>query len=181
MTGYTKLFGLIIASSIWDEDDKTRLVWITMLALKDRGHIVNATEKALSLFARVSEEECHRSIEKFLSPDPLSRTPDHEGRRIEVVPGGWRILNGEVYAKMLTKEERRQYNAAKQSEHRRRSKEIVHAGACDGAGRAIEEGMGRQKCRKEVSDGCSCALQDGHSGACESDKMNKRTDPWIPH
>lgn len=141
MTGYTKLFGMIVASSIWDEDDKTRLVWITMLALKDRHHVVNATEKALALFARVTDEECHRALEKFLGPDPLSRTPEHGGRRIEAVPGGWRILNGEVYAKMLTKEERREYNTAKQSEYRKRKKEVVHDGTCAGAVAAIADGM----------------------------------------
>ena len=141
MTGYTKLFGIIIASSIWDEDDKTRLVWITMLALKDRHHVVNATIKALSLFARVSEPECERALNKFMSPDPSSRTPGHEGRRIETVPGGWRILNGEMYAHMLTKEERREYNAEKQAEHRKRLKLIKHNGAVAGARQAIEEGF----------------------------------------
>ena len=36
MNGYTKLFNSIITSTIWTEDDKTRLVWITMLALADK-------------------------------------------------------------------------------------------------------------------------------------------------
>jgi len=141
MTGYTKLFGLIIASSIWDEDDKTRLVWITMLALKDRHHVVNATVKALALFARVTEGECERALDKFLSPDPSSRTPGHEGRRIETVPGGWKILNGEIYAKMLTKEERREYNAEKQAEYRKRRKVIKHEAGCAGAQEAIKDGL----------------------------------------
>ena len=132
---------MIIASSIWDEDDKTRLVWITMLALKDRHHVVNATVKALSLFARVSESECEKALDKFRSPDPSSRTPDHEGKRIETVPGGWRILNGEVYSRMLTREERREYNASKQAEHRNRLKLVKKDGAIAGARQAISEGF----------------------------------------
>ena len=60
--GYTKLFEDIVASSVWDEDDKVRLVWITMLALKDRYHFVRGTEKFLGLAARVSAEDCNRAL-----------------------------------------------------------------------------------------------------------------------
>lgn len=39
-SGSIKLFGSIVASTIWREDDKTRLVWITLLALSDRDGFV---------------------------------------------------------------------------------------------------------------------------------------------
>ena len=102
--GYTKLFTEIVASSIWDEDDKTRLVWITMLAMKDRRHFVRGTTRYLALAARVTLEECGNALGKLLSPDAKSRTPDNEGRRIIEEPGGWIILNGDKYQGLLSYE-----------------------------------------------------------------------------
>lgn len=145
MTGYTKLFGLIVASSVWDEDNDTRIVWITLLALKDKNHVTQTTEKALSLFARVSPEACRRALDKLEAPDPNSRSMEHEGRRIRKVEGGWQILNGEKYARMLTKEERREYQRNKQAEYRKRKKQVANAGAKAGARKALSDGIAEQR------------------------------------
>lgn len=139
--GYTKLFDEIVASSVWDEDDKTRLVWITMLALKNRDHYVRGTERFLALAARVELEDCRRALDKLSGPDPTSRTPDHQGRRIRVEPGGWTILNGAHYQGKLSYDERKEYNRQKQIEHRKRVKAIRHDGSKAGAVAAIEEGF----------------------------------------
>ena len=119
---YTKLFEEIVASSVWDEDDKTRLVWITMLAIKNRDHFVRGTNRYLALAARVSQEDCDRALEKLSSPDASSRTPDNEGRRIRRENGGWTILNGEKYQQALSYEDRKAYNREKKAESRRRKK-----------------------------------------------------------
>lgn len=122
--GYTKLFSEIITSTIWAEPDETRIVWITMLALKDKWGIVGATVPGLAHMARVDVEVCRKAIEKFLGPDADSRTPDFEGRRIEVVEGGWRLLNHEKYRRLLSADERREYLAEKQREHRARQQTV---------------------------------------------------------
>lgn len=139
--GYTKLFSDIVASTIWDEDNETRIVWVTMLALKDRHHFVRATENYLALASRVPVESLRRAIGKLSGPDPHSRTRDHDGRRIEATDGGWMILNGEKYRKMLSETERREYQRQKQAEYRKRKKQVAHAGACEGAREAINEGL----------------------------------------
>lgn len=107
--GYTKLFGCIVASTIWREDNATRLVWITMLAMKNERHIVEASLPGLADLARVSFEDCEKAVAKLESPDKYSRNQDHDGRRIEKVQGGWLILNGEYYRKQMSLEERREY------------------------------------------------------------------------
>ena len=122
--GYTKLFSEIITSTIWAEPDETRIVWITMLALKDKWGIVGATVPGLAHMARVDVEVCRKAIEKFMGPDPDSRTPDYEGRRIEVVEGGWRILNHEKYRRLMSADERREYLAQKQREFRARQQYV---------------------------------------------------------
>lgn len=93
---FTKLFSSITASTVWCEPDRTRLVWITMLAMADHAGRVHGSIPGLAHIARVPLDDCETALHTFLSPDPYSRTPDFEGRRIEVIDGGWRLLN---YAK----------------------------------------------------------------------------------
>ena len=94
---FTKLFSSITESTVWCEPAGTRLVWITMLAKADRNGRVFAAIPGLANLARVTVEECEIAIETFLAPDRYSRTPDHDGRRIEVIDGGWRLLNHAKY------------------------------------------------------------------------------------
>ena len=93
MAGYSKLFSSIVTSSIWSEDDKTLRVWFAMLALTDARGNVEGSVPGFAHVARVTIPEMEHAIERLSSPDPYSRTPDNEGRRVEVVPGGWVILN----------------------------------------------------------------------------------------
>ena len=91
--GWTKLFSEILSSSIWCEDDKTRLVWITMLAMKDHDGFVSASIPGLAHQAHVDIESCQAALAKLEGPDPFSRTQDKDGRRVERVDGGWMVLN----------------------------------------------------------------------------------------
>ena len=141
MIGYTKLFETILTSTIWGEDDKTRLVWITILALKDRKHFVAASLPGLAHQARVSMEDCEKAIRKLESPDPHSRSREHEGRRIEAADGGWIVLNGEKYRAKMNEDERREYKKAKEAEYRKRKKYVRVTGKQAGASRAIREGL----------------------------------------
>lgn len=120
MSGYTKLFSSILASSVWCEDDKTRLVWITMLAMADKDGVVEAAVPGLANTARVTVEDVLAALEKFKAPDPYSRSKDFDGRRIEDVRGGWKLLNHSFYRAKMGKEEMREYKAAKQREYRAR-------------------------------------------------------------
>lgn len=109
MSGYTKLFSSIVASTIWREDDATRLVWVTMLAMVSKDGIVEASAPGLADMARVPVEECRKSLAKLEGPDPDSRSKNDEGRRIRPVDGGWEIINYYKYRERLMSDERRQY------------------------------------------------------------------------
>jgi hypothetical protein len=109
--GFTKLFNTIITSTIWQEDDKTRIVWITMLAIADAYGVVSASVPGLASVAKVPVSATRKAIQILLRPDPDSRTKDHEGRRIEEIDGGWVILNYQKYRDTLSVEERREYKA----------------------------------------------------------------------
>ena len=120
MSGYTKLFSSILASTIWREDDKTRLVWITLLAMADKNGVAEGSVPGLADFARVSVEECRASLKKLMAPDPDSRSRIHEGRRIKEIDGGWLLLNHAKYRAKLNADDRREYNRQKQQEWRSR-------------------------------------------------------------
>jgi len=113
MSGYAKLFASIVESSIWDEDSDTCKVWITLLALADSEGFIRGSPGWLSKRARVNVDIVDKALVKFSSPDPFSRTPEKEGRRLEPTPDGWVIINYAFFreqdGKELSKDARRTY------------------------------------------------------------------------
>lgn len=123
MNSFTKLFHSIITSTIWTEDDQTRIVWITMLAIADRNGEVQGSVPGLARIAGVNVEACRAALAKFLSPDPDSRTKDDQGRRIEEIDGGWHLLNHSKYREMASDADRKEKATARQARKRKRDKE----------------------------------------------------------
>lgn len=119
MNGYTKLFQSIVTSSIWTEDDRTRIVWVTLLALADKHGEIQAAIPGLARLAGVSIEDCQKAIDRFMSPDPHSRTSDFEGRRLEKIDGGWALLNHAKYRRMASDIDRKE----QATERKRRQRE----------------------------------------------------------
>jgi len=121
---YTKLFSHITESTVWQEDDHTRIVWITMLAMSDREGYVRASIPGLAGRARVPLVSVESALEKLSSPDKYSQTQEHEGRRIERLEGGWFILNYTKYRDMQRAEERREYMREYQRDRRAGVKKV---------------------------------------------------------
>lgn len=124
--GFTKLYNEIVLSSIWREDDKTRIVWITLLAIADENGVAKCSIPGLADAAKVSLEDCELAIRKLTSPDPHSRCEDFEGRRIEWSPeyGGFIILNYLRYRELRPRdvEKNREYMRNYMREKRRQEK-----------------------------------------------------------
>lgn len=108
---YAKLFSTIVTSTIWQEDSDTKVVWITLLAIKNRFGEVAGSIPGLANLANVSIAACERALIKLESPDPYSRTKDNEGRRILTIDGGWRVLNHGKYQDAMNEAERKAYKA----------------------------------------------------------------------
>jgi len=123
---FTKLFNSILDSTIWQEPLETKVVWITMLAMVDRNGEVHASIPGLAKRAGVTLQQCNAALACLESPDEYSRTKDHEGRRIQEIDGGWRLLNHGKYRALLSAEERREYNRRKQAEYRSTKRENVN-------------------------------------------------------
>jgi len=122
--GFTKLFSSIVSSSIWEEDNYTRIVWITMLAMADKDGNVMCDIRRFAKMANIPLNKCKMAISKLSTPDPSSRTPDNEGRRIKSVQGGWFILNYQLYREKARATKRRKYLRDKKREERAKKPDV---------------------------------------------------------
>ena len=120
---YNKLFTKILDSSIWLEPSGTRIIWLTMIAAMDEnGFVQFASVANLAHRARIELAEAQAAVDCLEGPDANSSDPEHEGRRIERVPGGWMILNAEKYREMVTRaviQEKTRQRVAKHREKKR--------------------------------------------------------------
>ena len=113
---YTPVFREFTTSSMWAEPPATRCVWLWLMLHADPEGFVPGTIPGLSVAANVSLAETREAIDKFMAPDPDSNTQENEGRRLEKVPHGWRILNFEYWRELAKREaekarKRRWFNA----------------------------------------------------------------------
>lgn len=139
MTGYTKLFGSIVDSTIWRESKETKIVWITMLAKAGKEGLVESSLPGLADNARVTVGECRKALEKLMAPDPDSRTKEHEGRRVREVDGGWLILNHAKYRHRMSAEDRREYQRIWMREYRYRKKTTKREAKSSAGTTALDE------------------------------------------
>lgn len=135
--GFALLWGKILDSSIWVKESKeTRLVWITMLAMKDRNGEIQSSVIGLANRAKVTHEECKAALKILLAPDPDDTSKVEDGRRIREIPGGWEIINHDLYR--FSSEEQREFWRRQKAEQRAKKKQQKAAGS--GSIRAKLEG-----------------------------------------
>ena len=111
-------------------------------------------------------EEVEWGLAELSKPDPRSKTPDHDGRRIERVDGhgyGWKILNYEMYRSLRDAEQMRATNRERQRRHREK-----HNG-CHAMQKEAGEGAPFQR---------SCNAFDAESLLC-SEIVAARRHEWV--
>ena len=119
---YTKLFRSMLLSSIWSQDNATRILWVTLLAEADADGRVYASVPGLASLARLTLEETEAALEKLMSPDPYSKTPDCEGRRVESIDGGFELINHAKYREKMTSDDKKRKAAERAKRYRERKK-----------------------------------------------------------
>jgi hypothetical protein len=102
--GYTKLDEGILLSSIMACNPKTFKVWIALLAACKPDGIAPVSSVGISSVCRLSLEETKLAIDELSSPDTESRSITNEGKRIERVDGGYRVLNYHKFRELNYKE-----------------------------------------------------------------------------
>lgn len=94
---FVKIDCKILDKSIWRESPGVCKVWITLLAMADSDGLVEASITGIADRAKMSIEETEVAIIKFQQPDKWSTNQENEGRRIERITEGFKILNYQQY------------------------------------------------------------------------------------
>lgn len=103
MSGFVKLYGTVLDSTVWVGTDKhIKLVWITLLAMADGNGFVEASLPGIAKRAEVSVAECKEALHMFTNPDIESKSQVDEGRRVAKVERGWTVINHRAYRDLRT-------------------------------------------------------------------------------
>jgi hypothetical protein len=101
----------------------TFAVWAYAIS-RERDGVVELHPVLLAAIIGEPIEAIEAAIERLSSPDPKSRNPAEEGRRLVHLDAyRWRMVSQEIYAAIKTAEDLREYNRRKKRESRAR-----HAG-----------------------------------------------------
>lgn len=123
------MWSSILNSTVWAESKEVRLLWITMLAMKDQDGLVESSLVGLAKQAGLSFEETKEAIVVLESPDQRSEIhQEYDGRRVKRVEGGWLVLNHLKYRDEIAKLRERQRKAEYQRNWRARQKLVKGAG-----------------------------------------------------
>ncbi len=119
---FVKLFTQILDSSIAD-NRRLRHFFTDLLLCSDAKGFVMMTPTAIARRIGTTVEEVEWGLSELEKPDPHSKTPDYEGRRIMRLDGvgyGWLIINYESYRALKDGDQMRE--ATKQRVKRFREK-----------------------------------------------------------
>lgn len=121
---FGKLFSSMFDGSLYG-NWKAIVTLEQLVILANRDGVVDMTLQALAARTSIPLDLLQEGIEHLAKPDPHSRTPGHEGRRIipvdEARPWGWRIVNYKRYRDLRNEEMRRIQNAEAQDRFRKKS------------------------------------------------------------
>lgn len=118
-SGFSLLWSKILHSSLWVKESKeTRLVWITLLALRNSQGVVQSSVVGLADAAKVSVDECREALKVLSAPDADDTSGVENGCRIRQITGGWQIVNHDLYR--FSTEAKREFWRNQQAEYRAR-------------------------------------------------------------
>jgi hypothetical protein len=112
---YAKVFAQMYDGSLCTQGPWEALVTFQQfLVLADQDGVVDMTAEAISRRTTVPLEIIKKGIKTLVLPDPQSRTPTEDGRRLvplsEGRSWGWAVVNYKHYRQLKREEDRRDYH-----------------------------------------------------------------------
>lgn len=112
MSGYNPIFDSIFTGTLsgkWPDIG----VWSCLVGMKDKHGHIDCTPQYLARVLGLDVNALLECIDRFMQPDPYSRSRDCDGRRLELIdpsrPWGWKVVNHHKYrekARLSAKSER---------------------------------------------------------------------------
>lgn len=157
-TMYAKVFSQIYDGTLCTRGPWQALVTFQqMLVLADQDGNVDITAAAIARRTTIPLEIIELGIEELLKPDPESRTPTEEGRRLiplsEGRSWGWRIVNYKHYRDLKREQDRRDYHKEYWHKRKERPGEMEKIGARKKLNNAVRSGIVDKPFRCEKCDG----------------------------
>jgi hypothetical protein len=107
MSGYTPVFGSVFTGTLHGRWPDTGL-WLCLLAMANKHGEVDCTPQYIASNTGLDAATVAECIERFMAVDQYSRSPESEGRRLELIdparPWGWRIVNHGKYRERARKQ-----------------------------------------------------------------------------
>jgi len=110
---YGKVFRQMYKGSMSRQGWEAIVTMQQFIVMADRHGTVDMTLEAIAAETTIPLEVLQKGVEILSRPDPGSRTPDEDGRRIVLLDNrrdwGWQLVNYATYRKMQSDEDRREY------------------------------------------------------------------------
>jgi hypothetical protein len=154
---YAKLFTSMYDGTLAG-DWKALVTFQQLLILCDRQGVVDMTSRAITARTGIPIEIIESGLTALEQPDKHSRTPDCEGRRIDLIdahrPWGWRIVNYAKYRDLVNSDQKRaadrQRIAAKRAADRGESSSARREPSLGVADVAQAEGEGEAEAPQKI-------------------------------
>lgn len=125
---YVKLFTSLYQGTLRGNSHGI-LVFTNLLAHTDKAGIVDIHPRAIADEVGITVDQVNAALLELESPDPESRSPEHDGRRIirldEHRAWGWLVVNFLKYRAIRDEEDRREQNRESQARWREKHKPSV--------------------------------------------------------
>jgi hypothetical protein len=99
-SGFTMVYGSIFDGTLMGKWPAAA-VFATILPLADKDGNIDVNPELVAYKTGWPVKELMQGIEQLMQPDPLSRSKDKDGRRLELIdpdrPWGWHVVNHKLY------------------------------------------------------------------------------------
>ncbi len=125
---YGKIFGSIYDGTLaghWE----AIVTMQQLIVLSSPEGVVDMTPEAISRRTTIPLKIITKGLEFLAKPDPYSRTPGDDGKRIVLLddhrPWGWRLVNHGKYTRLRNMEQKREADRERLSEKRRQNNDVA--------------------------------------------------------
>ena len=173
MEFFVKVHKSMVLSSIWDEDDATRLTWVTLLLMCDQNGYVGASITGIAHMARLTVEKTEAAMLRLMAPDSASRSKANEGRRVVETERGYILSNYVAFKDSVddASVRKRARSASQRQRSERKAEEAVDA-------QTSQEQASRQPIRSETDQIISVSEENTKTWKVER-PSDVREDVWV--